>query len=175
MRFVLVGAPGTNKGKISRSLSRSLGLFVHSGMTIPDGIAVGTLADYRVEIKLAVDRAFAMQAVGVPTIYEHTLIDSLAYASLRFMDMRDLNNVDEYTQEKWATVTAIVGAMVRDTFRYDHVFVIEGGDDDLQKALVVALDAFGVSYSMLSGKYKENLASIKYVIETYLGSGTNTP
>jgi hypothetical protein len=182
MRFVLVGVPGTDKGKLTRALARSLGISACSGLTVSDEFALGALADYRAELGLATDRCFQIQSEPKnPTIFEHTLIDSLAYASLRYVMMRDYQNVDEYTQEKWASVAALAGAMLRDTFRYDHVFFIsrtfEGDGDveeEIQSALLSVLEGFGIPYTHLEGKYEENRDAIAQTIEAYLGSRSDS-
>src|SRR5579864_6164392 len=100
MRFILVGAPGVNKGKLARSVAKNKKLKYVSGLTVPSEHAVGVLADYRVELKLATDRCFATISATEDSIFEHSLIDSLAYSSYRFVTVRDYS--DQYNIDKWA-------------------------------------------------------------------------
>lgn len=178
LRFILIGAPGLNKGKIMRSLVRSHGLEGKPSLTDFDDYAIGRLADYRIEAKLASDRCYELaQTPKRATIFEHSLIDSLSYCALRAMEMASSKAVDEYTQEKWAALTVIISSFIRDTFYYDHLFFFVGSDEkDLEVSYISVLEAFGLPYSLLDGNYQENLIAVTQTIEGYLnGSSVTDP
>lgn len=168
-RVVVVGAPGTGKGQLVLDLARKNGLFDISGMTTHPDLATGTLADYRVEMKLAIDRCFDMQ-VDEPRIFEHTLIDSLAYAATRAITISQMVGEDDPTLLKWTALTGLIGSLLSDSFKADQVFFIEAQTDDeqtvaIENALRSVLEATSLNFTTLSGTPEENMAEAHRVLQ----------
>jgi hypothetical protein len=172
-RFVVTGAQGTGKGKLVRGLARKHSLVTDEGMPkLPEGVALGTLADYRIETLIAVHRCMAhLQPANKSVIYEHSLVDSLAYVSTRCIRLSEMDGVD-YAQEKWASVLGVTASFLRDSFRIDHVFFLKGADPEqaeIEDGIIAVLEAFGIAHTELAAnKHRTNLELVSHTIEGYL-------
>lgn len=173
MRIVIVGAPDTGKEELAKDLSQVLSCGYDLGLSaagIPwntldrDGYQLGRNADYRVEVKLAVDRVFAVAAYDKQVwhgIYTHTLLDSVAYSTLRLLSFQE-KETSQYMADKWVFTTGIIGAMMRDTFKADHIFFLPGGDEEIEEALKATLEISDLEYTVLTD---DKLAKVKEVIK----------
>lgn len=173
MRIVLVGAPDTGKEKLANELSQILSCPYDAGLSAADiswntldfkGYELGLNADYRVEVKLAVDRAFSIQAYDRQVwhvVYSHTLLDSVAYSTLRMISFQEKES-SQYIVDKWMFTTGVIGAMMRDTFKADHIFFLPGGDEEIEKALQMILDMNDLEYTVLDD---DKLAKAKEMIK----------
>lgn len=158
--IVLAGAPGTGKGALAEAImkSTSYGTY-HEGL--PADLQVGRNADYRAEIALASDRCIIMNSMkDAPIIFEHSLLDSVVYSTLRFIDFQEretsMNMVD-----KWMMVLGITSAMLHDTFQAGHVFFIPGGDPAIELALDAIVEYLDTPSTSLTGVYDDDLEVIE--------------
>jgi hypothetical protein len=116
---------------------------------------MGVNTDYRWELKAAVDHATWENKNGMPTIFSHSLLDSLAYVTLAVERHAKFDNVSDYERDKTILMFGLVGAMFRDSFRGD-VFFIEAwqeGDGvayEVQERIRLILDEFGIGYTVFA-------------------------
>jgi hypothetical protein len=181
--FYLVGAPGTRKSKIAEELAEhyfdnKLALFDEnlSGMSW----ALGSVADYRVELKLALNRALQTPS-DKPTLYAHSLIDNLAYISFALSRYNLSGAVSLGTVERAMMTFAIIGTLVTDSFKYDHIFFLTGDFDpnedydqyQIQSCLQLVLDQYGISYSIIESN-EEAIDKIAETLKGYLNGDGRT-
>jgi hypothetical protein len=183
-RFIIAGAPGAGKRELANQLlDKYPGEFVHQreSFIYYGNFAVGTMADYRVELKIATDRIFTdwrdtdlMWSKSM--LYTHTLLDSLAYATLALQRHTEYGGVTQYTLDKSAATMAVIGAMFRDSFRFNHIFLIERAafidasfeGHDVQERLKLILDEFRLPYTILTEERKEQWADdVEETIKAY--------
>jgi hypothetical protein len=176
MRFVLVGAPDTGKAKIIREVSeRSTHRVSYSDSMYSSqaDYAVGYLADYRMELALAVERVFqAADDLGINShvIYSHSLLDNVAYSAIRLISLRD-GGASEYTLEKWRALVTIIAVMCRESFKSDHIFFLHSDDEEqatLENALLTVLDSFNLDFTTLDGTEEENIETVNDIIRRCL-------
>jgi len=169
--FVIVGAPDTNKEKISDELARDFfteQLFVHSGLFGKEPY-LGMLSDYRVDTLIMAQRATLLHRVDRPTLYTHSLIDSLAYSLVRVDNQQTHQNVSLKQQETWALTMGLAGVMLRDTFKADEIFFVVGDFDPdtqydnakLEQTIGFILDGYEMNYHVIEPENAvDNIASI---------------
>lgn len=158
-KFFILGAPDAGKRKLANGLMDRFpqSLIHQSETTIYDNsYAVDGLADYRVETKIAADRATRPKYFQKPTsvLYTHSLLDSLIYSTLRYERVVAHENVDEYLLEKAVMVMTLAAAFIRDTFEYDHVFFLLTDHEDkkaFESLAKNALDGFEIDHTVLRG------------------------
>jgi hypothetical protein len=140
MRVILVGAPDTGKSNLAQELHQALKardvILVVSGSSndymATFGKAVGLLADYRVELSLAVRRAMAMSDIG-NAIFEGTLLDNVAHAAAKYKRLLEDGGDEEVAYTQWLTMT-LCAKMVRDTWKSDYIIYIHPSDAEPFKA-----------------------------------------
>lgn len=177
-KFFILGAPDTGKRRLANGLmDRFAEELIHqSETTIYDrsGYAVDGLADYRVEVKIAAERATAPKSFQKPKtiLYTHSLLDSLIYSTLKYERVVSHENVDQYLLEKSVMVMTLAAAFIRDTFEYDHVFFILTDHEDKKAYESMAknvLDGFEIDHTVLRGddhlQWEDQAATI---LEGYL-------
>lgn len=136
--------------------------------------AVGPTADYRIELKLALNRA--LQETQGSTIAAHSLIDSLAYTSFAVARYKDFDAVSLGTGQRLIMTFSIIGTILTDSFKYDHLFFLRGDfdpeedfeQDQIQTLLQMIMDQYELNYSIIDAD--ENAAdNIAKILEGYLG------
>jgi hypothetical protein len=154
MRIVIAGAPGVGKNELAVELQSELKKRGHSlpiagssnDYMATFGKAVGVLADYRVEMSLAVRRAFMMDQ---PAIFEGSLLDSGAHAAAKYKILFDQKAGSEEELYTWWLTLQIISCMIRDTFSSDYLIYItptdelEGYVDYIDEALFYFLGESG--------------------------------
>jgi hypothetical protein len=183
-RFYIVGAKDVGKRPLADDLlERFTGKLAHQDESFIHygGYAVGTLADYRVEMRIASDRVTLPKYYSddpKPVIYTHSLIDSLVYSTLRFERLNELESTQQYTLEKAVMVMTMIGTFIRDTFEYDHVFLIltdEPENEAWEEMAQTALDAFEIDHTILRGSEKlQWVDQTATIIEGYLNGQRDT-
>lgn len=170
--FVLVGASGTNKRKIANELAADhfTEKLAVQNEVFPAYAALGFHADYRVELRLASERATRLTGVDMPTLYTHSLIDSLAYGLARV----ELQVEAGITDEKWALTTALVGTMLTDTFKADEILFLMADFDletqfeqaKIQAIQAFILDGYEMNYTIIDAE--DAVDDISRVISSYI-------
>lgn len=166
MRIVLAGAPDTGKLNLANAICKQYSLGLETGVVIPKTYVLGRQADYRVELKLASDRAFVSQQHKTQAwhhVYTHSLLDSVAYSTLRLLDFRE-KDATQYMIDKWIMTTGVIAAMMRDTFEHDHLLFLTGGDKEISEMLVTVMDSAELKYTILDQDKDVNFAKAKEVI-----------
>lgn len=175
LRYYLVGVEGVGKAKLARAMKDKYGFDVVKGIkAAPAGVALGVLADYRVELQLLANRLPETQLVG-KSVYTHSVIDSLAYIAVRYIGYRDFYGGDDEALQKWSSLALLAGECIKDSFRYDSVFFIKSDnpeDELMQDALESVLVSFDIKFTVLSGNFEDNLKTIGDEIS---GSGSASP
>ena len=157
LRYYLVGAPDSGKSVVTEKLSTKLEIPGTSGW-FPGGIseeyAEGLSADYRVELWIAAGRA--MYNYG-NMIFTHSLLDSLAYASVRCSAALQAAGGDLSPQSvRWLTTLGAISRMAHDWKKDDALFLYlpySGNDDDsqaLDDTLVAAMREYDVAYEVIN-------------------------
>jgi len=154
MKVVLVGAPGTGKNELLCELVKRYKL---SPWRSPNALldqVVGQLADYRTELRLAISRA------QNPThdLYDHSLIDSVAYTSTRYMNMLNNGTVSDEELFRWMMTFHMAALLLRDSFKADKVVFIPGNDGEsfskqIEEALLETLKQLKIEYDTLTEDY----------------------
>lgn len=172
-RFYLVGAPSIGKAKIANELAERfderLAIFDEHFNT---PWALGTVADYRIELHLALSRF--MRDCDMPTLHSHSLIDNLAYITYALSRYK-LGTVALGTVERAILTMTILGTILRDSFKYDHVFFMRADFDpnedcdqyQLQTILQMILDDYQINYSIIDVD-EDAIDKISGVLEGYL-------
>lgn len=157
--FYLVGAPGTRKTEIAEAVAERFDnklAFNDAPVTVGQ-YAVGSFADYRVELKLALNRVLEKPQTQ-PTIYTHSILDNLAYITSTIARYADHKAVTFDTLERSILTMTMIGTVVTDTFEYDHIFLLKGDfspeldyeDFELQASLWMVLDQYELDYSVIN-------------------------
>jgi hypothetical protein len=177
MRVVLVGAPDSGKNSVAQELikqnlvQKSLGHPVEILDPYLE-VAVGELADYRVEVLLAARRAFLQAEEDV--VFTHTSVDNIAYAAQR---ASTLLHIDEGSPEAAtaAAVLKLVADMFIDSFRGDVIIFLTGNDgteygQELENLLEYALDDFNIDHTVVEEDFPERLEKVVEIVRQYQGS-----
>lgn len=120
-----------------------------------DGVALGLLSDYRTELKIAADRATHLHSTDKPVLYTHSLVDSLAYALARIEIQVNAGVGSERTRETWVLTMAVIGVMLRDTFKADETIFLradfeeESDQAKIQEMLNAVLDGYLFDYTIV--------------------------
>jgi hypothetical protein len=119
-----------------------------------DARYTGITTDYRHELQLATRYADdMMQKRDKPTLFTHSLLDSVAYASLKLERYMEHGAVSEYTQDKAILTFGVIGAMFKDTFKADEVLFLtmyraeEGEAYVIQERVRMILEEFSIPYT----------------------------
>lgn len=92
------------------------------------GFAVGHLADYRAELKIAIDRALEhhteIPGTEIIVCRPHSLIDSLAYAAVRVQQIINEGVGSERDSFVWQVTLATIGSLIVDSFKADLVIFL---------------------------------------------------
>lgn len=166
MRVLLVGAPGSLKNETWRYLQNDYKYWGYN-INLPDVLgsseapALGALADYRTELLIAAHRAHVRDYKDVE-VYLNSLIDSLAYATVR-LAYNVADPISDEQTERLLLTEMVIGAFVRDTLSYDLVFLFPGYDGeegDFNHQLSVfypqLLDALEIEHTVLDAEVTEN-------------------
>lgn len=172
--FYLVGAPGTRKSEIATELVKLFGdkLTYVTDLDVTGEYALGVTADYRIELKLATSRLFRQDKTA---IYTHSVLDNLAYVAFAFNRYQISPGVRNEAAETMMTVLLMLGIMVKDSFTYDHVFLLErkfSVDDDyesaqIQAALRMILNSYEINHTVIDLD-QEPVDRIAEVLGAYL-------
>jgi hypothetical protein len=123
MRIVLVGAPGAGKKELAQSLSNTLDCSVYQTGFESDGeTPVGMLADYRNELRMAIDRARA-HLESENCIFVTSLLDSIAYSTYRTESLLR-NEAPRELIQRWILVSDVITMLASDSFEYDLLFFV---------------------------------------------------
>ena len=154
-----MGAPDTGKEKIALALQERFADKILYENEELDKIkyALGSMADYRVELNLALQRSLA-ERTG-PTLYTHSVLDNLAYLSFA-ISRYQLGTVGQDTIQRAVMAWTLTGLILADTFKYGHVFLLQKDFDsdleyeshELQIILQMILDQYQVNYSIIDVK-----------------------
>ncbi len=128
----------------------------------------GSHTDYRYELKLASEQA--LEKPEKHTLYTHSLIDGLAYSTLKVERYRKHKSVSEYTFNTALLTLALIGAMFRDSFKYDEIFFLDVFPKDTEGRVVqdrvqMVLDEFELPYTILPAA-SENYEWVDEAINT---------
>lgn len=170
----LVGAPGTNKAQIAQALlARFIPKLAMKDEHLDETTyALGSVADYRVELKLALERS--LERPSGATIYTHSVLDNLAYLTFA-ISRYQMGTVSQETAQRAVLAWTLAGLILTDSFKHDHVFFLQGkfdpNDDyesaELQVILQMILDQYQVSYSIIDID-DDPVEKIAATLETYL-------
>lgn len=137
--------------------------------------ALGPTADYRIELKLALNRALK-RTHDLPVLYTHSLIDNLAYSTFAVARAKDFQAVAIGTAERLVLAMTIISQILTDSFKYEHLFFLHGDFDleedfeqyELQTLLQMIMDSYELNYSIIEADEHapDNIAA---VLEGYLG------
>jgi hypothetical protein len=130
MNIVFVGAPGSYKWEVSTGLFEAMNKDdIEFYRLTQDPVlkqvpqATGSLADYREELLLASQRATYGPIINEErTIFTHSLIDSFAYATVRYKFMAEMDSASDDTIFSWWLTVNTIGRIFRDTFKADKVY-----------------------------------------------------
>lgn len=121
MRVVLLGAAGAGKDDLAKALVTrfpELGQPKgHPTSLLPEGLAFGSLADYRTELTLAGLRA--LQITSEEGLYTHSVLDNLGHEYVRFSELGNADLLDETETTRHFLLSGILYAMVVDSFKVD--------------------------------------------------------
>jgi hypothetical protein len=165
MRIVLVGAPNSGKSRLASVLTQKNQSMKRSAppqdldKIMGKELAYGMFTDYRVELKLAVDRALEMERLD-HAVYTHSLIDSLAYTARRLNRIANHGGISEDLAVSWVNVLELVSSLAIDSFRSDFIFFVQGGNVEQYEALREVLDAFQLSYIEVDQVTAENVLNV---------------
>jgi hypothetical protein len=151
MKYIIVGAPGTGKEDIAMKLQKETNLGATSGWFPGGEIPIGFLADYRTELYLASSRAISTTE---DIILWHSLIDSVAYASLRLTGLINFDSTNQQEMGRWGIVFDACLSMLTDGYNSDlTLYVPYKGDDqdskDLDEALNATLNSFDIPFKTI--------------------------
>lgn len=148
MIYTIVGVPGTGKWDIARKLSAKLDIDTIANRNVEEG---GFLADYRQELYIATSRALV---TFKPRIEFHSLIDSVAYTSLRLSSILN-ENPNSPVLGAWGITFDACLQMLLDGYTDDHLtlFIPYTGDDsdcrDLDEALRATLKTLQIKHQVI--------------------------
>lgn len=136
--------------------------------------ALGTFADYRVELALASNRIFRDSEGS--TLYTHSLIDNLAYASYALLRYELSPGISDESANRLIVLLSIIGVMLKDSFKYDHVFFLTGDFDpndkwdeyNLQAILQMIMDDYQINYSIIDSDDTEAVEKITQTLRSYV-------
>lgn len=160
MNIVLVGVPGIGKGQLAQDIHVTLKDEHDTVLPVVPADdymatfdkAVGALADYRVELSLAIRRAFAMNEYK-EAIYEASLINSVSHAALRYRRGLEDGTMSPDDLFKWWLVLHTTAAMLLDTFKADAKVVYVKAetetdwDEELQEAFEAVMAQADIEYT----------------------------
>lgn len=136
MIIALVGAPGSGKAQLASVAKTEMGFEVIEDRcyTIPDrfDVPVGMMADYRTEVYLAYQRIFQLHSLRKRKgrfILTHSLIDSVAYTTLKADDLIRTNSPMEASL-RWTMAAMTISTGADDSFVSDLVVFLPGFEDD---------------------------------------------
>jgi hypothetical protein len=173
--IVLVGAPGTHREELALALAKELGSdwdvaatkdFSWLGTHHPklSKFSLGPITDYRVELSLALWRAFRMNGYR-PTIFADSVLDNLAHSCVYGADSIEAGNPSEIQRN--VLLSGMLYTLVQDSFRADLVFFIpfdgeteDGFAEQLDKLYPDLFEQFGLTPIYLSGTLEEQLSKI---------------
>ena len=151
----IVGAPDTGKDQIAQALvERFTDLSYRVEWPEKDGYALGATADYRIELRLALERS--LERPSGATIYTHSVLDNLAYLTFA-ISRYQLGTVSHETMQRTILAWTITGLILMDSFKHDHVFLLQGDFDptddyvshEMQTILQMILDEYQINYSII--------------------------
>lgn len=133
--------------------------------------ALGSVADYRVELFKALERSLERPSQG--TVYTHSVLDNMAYLTFA-LSRYQMGTVSEDTVQRAVVAWTLAGLVVRDSFKYDHVFLLqkqfdpveEYDSDEIQTILQMILDEYQINYSLVDVDEK-TVETISETLETY--------
>jgi len=146
VRVALVGVSGAGKRNYADQIRELIPHLDISTQPQPwHDEALGALADYRVELRLAIQRAYASLNLD-HIIFTHTLVDSLAYVHIR---QRNVIEGNDDQRLRWAITGETVGLLFGDSFSADFVFYLPPTTDDpwtldLDRALHLVMDFYEI-------------------------------
>lgn len=152
MRVVLCGAKGAGKSELLKALEapniKKWEAGEYAPTLVPNQLdgkygdwTLDRLADYRVELQLALDRATDQEQEG---IFESSLIDSVAYAATRLSYIINDGIGTDDDQARWEIVVHASARMLRDSVLPDAIIYVPGSDEEpfyeeLEDALVATV------------------------------------
>lgn len=147
MRIIIVSAPDRKKVELAQRVKGNAPhMSVFSTRQDPDGPALGSMADYRMELTLAVERMNNILNEDF-SIHTGSLLDTIAHSSVNYTNEVDTTNEDA---AKLFLTAHLASAMLRDSLKHDYVFFVRGSNDEYGEQIEIALElgmiAFGISY-----------------------------
>jgi len=183
-RFILVGIPGSGKSKLAADLEHGLHgtIMVHRGSASDyfhsEDFAIGPQMDYRAELLLATQRTMAhLSKAHAHIVFDGSLIDSFAYSIRRYQRHLKYANVSDGTETRDLLISILIGAMLRDSLEYDHIFFLEAEpvDDEeeaLQDRMKEILDTTGAKYTLLRKDEREQWSEQAIeIVKEHIGQG----
>lgn len=181
MKIAIVGAPGSGKSELAVEIEKLL-------QSKCSSCKIAIIDDYIDDIGREVDLAMDGQTTYVGNLYamlgrftlerkaesegaKHvitcgTMVDTGVYATRKA--------VEEQTQLAWIQNTNfmnIMGSLVRDTWRYDHVFVLSLDGSDpvsvegaIDRGVFMALSTFKIPFVPLRGTLEEKVEKVRETI-----------
>lgn len=144
-RYILVGVPGSGKTKLAEELAQTLDAEIVGSpedVLNPDYYTLGPQLDYRAELLLASHRAATHvgpnESEAECMVFDGSLVDNLAYVIRRCERDEKYKSVDEKTELTNLLLVPVIGAMLVDSFKYDHVFFLESEGEDEETRLLQA-------------------------------------
>lgn len=153
MRIYILGSEDQDKQKLAFKVKEKaphMTVFTLPAQT-EDDPALGSAADYRTEVALAVDRMRATLQKD-DTIHVTSLVESVAYVAVNYELNASVIGDDELAT--WVFAAHTIGSILRDSFYNDYVFFKRGFKDDYNERVEWAIDTvlgeFGIPYIELS-------------------------
>lgn len=175
-KIVLVGSTGTGKGDLALQLAAKFHLDIQQGLP-PFEVdpAIGELADYRMEVFLAVARVMNQSQPSWHTVYTHTLVDSMAYPGVRLQTLLNSDLLTPDDELRWNLTLHTNALMAHDSFASDQVLFLPGNDGTdfsrrLEEALKIVLEEMNTKYVVLDPSLP-HIEQAATIVEELLSEG----
>lgn len=142
--------------------------------------AIGQLSDYRTELTLATQRVRLMNHNVLLNkrhyIFLNSLIDSVAYPTVRLYNMVNSGSVSEDEQFRWNMVLHMNALILKDSFPTNYpVFFLPGNDGepfsiDMEEALQTILTDWEIPHTVLTDEWEAGKLLVKAFTEEYVPS-----
>lgn len=149
-----------------------------------DGFALGPLADYRQELRISTQRVRFLSNNNPlmskrDLIFTHSLIDSVAYPTVRLFNMINSGSVSEDEVFRWEMLLNMNALLLRDTQPEVPVIFLAGNDGDyfnqnLETAIRSILNDWGIPHTELTS-LNEAATLIASYWNTTEEDGTDAP
>lgn len=193
-RIALIGAPGSGKSALAGALAKKLNardelsgdeefVIIDSyveELGVRTGLAFGNFSTYLGNLLVAAERIerefHAKNEERHNSITCGTIIETTVYQAIFGQQMPEDANKREVMQARMALVMQTLGMIIYDTFRYDHIFLLDLVDEDVDRErrdFVIRVDQeikdclaqFDIPATTLTGTLEERVERALETIE----------